>query len=59
MLKAKEVVEAARAEVLEERLSAAKGRIKIHMKAVEDAKVILHNAERELEDELAAIESGN
>jgi len=59
MLSSKEVVKAARDEVREERLDAAKKRIKVHMKAVEDAKVILHNAERELEDELTAIESGN
>jgi hypothetical protein len=59
MINAIDVIKAAEEEVREERLEAAKKRIKIHMKAVEDAKVILHNAERELEDELTAIESGN
>ena len=59
MLTVQEVMDEARSEVREERLTAAKERIKGKLKAVEDAKIILHNAERELEDELAAIESGN
>lgn len=59
MLTSKEVIDQAREEVREERLEAAKKRIKSKIKAVEDAKIILHNAERELEDELLAIDSGN
>ena len=59
MLSSKEVIDKAREEVHEELIEAAKKRIKLKIKAVEDAKIILHNAERELEDELLAIESGN
>lgn len=59
MLTAKEVMDKAREEVRSERLDSAKRRIKVKMKAVDDAQIILANAERELEDELAAIESGN
>jgi len=59
MISAKEVIDQAREEVHNELVEAAKQRIKYKIKAVEDAKIILNNAERELEDELLAIESGN
>ena len=59
MLDAKEVIAEAEKEVREERMEKAKGRIKGKILAVENAKVILANAKRELEDELAAIGDGN
>jgi hypothetical protein len=56
---AKEVMRQAEEEVREEFVEAAKKRIKVKMKAVKDAEIILANAKRELEYELEAIGDGN
>lgn len=56
---AKEVLKEAEREVREEFIEAAKKRIKVKMKAVKDAEVILANAKRELEFEMEAIGDGN
>jgi len=59
MFDAKAVLKEAEEEVRAEFVEAAKKRIKVKMKAVKDAEIILANAKRELEFEMQAIGDGN
>jgi hypothetical protein len=55
----KKITEEAQAEVLKDMKERAKERIKRQMQVVENAKIVLANEERKLQDLLATISEGN